>query len=157
MTSLTGSSPAYEYEHVVTYEETNAVGNVYFATYFKWQGLVRERFLHERAPSILEAVDSQHPLVTVDASCTFLDEVWPFDALLIRMYADQPVQNRLTLRYEFWRRSTTTDQQLVARGQQTVAWMDRSNEHPVPIRVPQSLVDAIDLAIAESCPTTIRR
>ena len=29
---------AFRYEHVVTFDETNLVGNVYFAHYLHWQG-----------------------------------------------------------------------------------------------------------------------
>ena len=29
----------YEYRHVVGFEETNLVGNVYFVNHLRWQGL----------------------------------------------------------------------------------------------------------------------
>ncbi len=41
---------AFEYHHVVGFEETNLVGNVYYANYIRWQGRCREFFLRERAP-----------------------------------------------------------------------------------------------------------
>ena len=36
---------AFEYRHVVSFEETNLVGNVYFANHLSWQGRCRELFL----------------------------------------------------------------------------------------------------------------
>ena len=40
---------AYEYRHVVGFEETNLVGNVYFARFVSWQGRCRELFLRDHA------------------------------------------------------------------------------------------------------------
>ena len=31
----------YEYRHVVGFEETNLVGNVYYVNYVRWQGRCR--------------------------------------------------------------------------------------------------------------------
>ena len=44
---------AYEYRHVVGFEETNLVGNVYFTEHLRWQGRCREMFLKEHAPEVL--------------------------------------------------------------------------------------------------------
>ena len=38
----------YEYEHVVTFDETNLVGNVYYTNHLRWQGHCRELFLREQ-------------------------------------------------------------------------------------------------------------
>jgi enediyne biosynthesis thioesterase len=141
--------PAYEHHHVVTYEETNAVGNVYFATYFKWQGMVRELFLAEHAPSVLADLATNHALVTTDANCSYLSELWPFDRLIIRLHASTPVHNRLGLRYEYWRSAPDRPPELVARGAQTVAWYERvPGGAPRPIPVPQELTDTIERAHA---------
>ena len=43
----------YEYRHIVGFEETNLVGNVYYVNYLRWQGRCREMFLSERAPDVL--------------------------------------------------------------------------------------------------------
>ena len=36
---------AFEYRHLVGFEETNLVGNVYYANHVRWQGRCREMFL----------------------------------------------------------------------------------------------------------------
>ena len=45
--------PYYEYRHLVGFEETNLVGNVYYVNYLRWQGRCREMFLLEHAPDVL--------------------------------------------------------------------------------------------------------
>src|SRR5882672_2394132 len=47
---LPSMSRAYEYRHIVGFEETNLVGNVYYVKHVAWQGRVREMFLREHVP-----------------------------------------------------------------------------------------------------------
>ena len=44
----------FELEHVVTFADTNVVGNVYFANYFRWQGECRELLMAESYPEFEE-------------------------------------------------------------------------------------------------------
>ena len=50
---------AYEYKHVVSFDETNLVGNVYYSNHVRWQGLCREMFLYEHAPEMLTALKAR--------------------------------------------------------------------------------------------------
>ena len=43
----------FDIELVATTGDTNMVGNVYFATFIKWQGLCRELCLAKHAPGFL--------------------------------------------------------------------------------------------------------
>jgi enediyne core biosynthesis thioesterase len=141
----------YEYEHVVTLEETNLLGNVYFAHYLRWQGHCREHFLREHAPEIFEELDQEHALVTTRCSCEYLAELGAFDRVLVRMRLGHVVQNRLELLFEYWRK-TDEDEELVARGEQELAWLTRQGDRFVPRRVPESLLEAIDAYRADSAP-----
>jgi enediyne core biosynthesis thioesterase len=133
----------YEYEHVVTLEETNLLGNVYFAHYLRWQGHCREHFLREHAPEIFDELDREHALVTTRCSCEYLAELVAFDHVVVRMGLGRVVQNRLELLFEYWRKSDE-DEELVARGAQELAWLIRQGERFVPRRVPEPLLEAID-------------
>ena len=44
---------AYDYRHIVTFEETNLIGNVYYVHYIRWQGICQERFLRDHAPEVV--------------------------------------------------------------------------------------------------------
>ena len=59
----------YEFRHVVTFEETNLVGNVYYANHIRWQGICREMFIRQHAPSVIQDLNSGLLLVTVRCSC----------------------------------------------------------------------------------------
>lgn len=143
-------APAFEHVHTVTFGDTNATGNVYFARLFEWQGTVRELFLVGHAPEVLAALGAEISLVTVSASAQFLAELWPFDRVAIRLKADDPVQNRMRMRFDYWRVGGEIEE-LVATSEQTVAWLSRShhNDVPKPLPVPDSLRSAIRVATEE--------
>lgn len=136
---------AYEYRHVVTLEETNLLGNVYYLNHLRWQGQCRELFLREEAPEVLQALSSgELHLVTTSCSCTYLGELFAFDEVIIRMYLHELTQNRITVRFEYWRKCKDGSEELVARGEQEVACMRRIGNEVHPALLPESLRQIIE-------------
>jgi enediyne biosynthesis thioesterase len=134
---------SYEYKQTIGFEETNLTGNVYFTNYFHWQGRAREQFLREHVPEILRQMEDGLALVTLHSSCTFLNELNAFDEVSVRMFLQDISQNRITMRFEYWRTSTE-QMELVARGEQQIACMRRHNGQLVAAPVPESLRKALD-------------
>jgi enediyne core biosynthesis thioesterase len=129
---------AYEYRHVVGFEETNLIGNVYYANHVRWQGRCREMFLRDRAPDTIEALKHGLVLVTTRVSCEFMAELVAFDEVILRMRLGELAQNRITMNFEYWR-----GEELVARGEQQVACMQREGAQVVPVPVPPQLREAL--------------
>jgi len=129
---------AYEYRHVVGFEETNLIGNVYYANHVRWQGRCREMFLRDRAPEVIEALKYGLVLVTTRVSCEFMAELFAFDEITLRMRLGELAQNRITMNFEYWR-----GPELVARGEQQVACMQREGAQVVPVPVPAQLREAL--------------
>jgi enediyne biosynthesis thioesterase len=135
----------FEIRHTVVLEETNLLGNVYFAHYLRWQGHCREQFLHRHAPEVLTELDpAVDALVTTRCSCTYLAELEAFDEVAIRMRLGEVAQNRLTLHFDYVRLAGAGDEELVARGEQQLAWLRREGERFAPRRVPEALLSAIE-------------
>jgi enediyne biosynthesis thioesterase len=134
---------AYEYKHIVGFEETNLVGNVYYANYILWQGRTREMFLYEHAPDVIEQISSGLALVTVNVSCQYLSELFAFDQVIIAMQLKAMAQNRITMTFEYWL-STERDKTLVAIGEQQAACMRREGGKNVPTAIPPSLQQALE-------------
>jgi enediyne biosynthesis thioesterase len=133
---------AYEYRHLVCFEETNLVGNVYYANHVRWQGRCREMFLRDHAPEVVEALRRDLALVTTRVSCEFMAELFAFDEVIIRMYLGELRQNRVTMLFEYWRRAAGGEE-LVARGEQQIACMQREGARLVPAPVPQNFREAL--------------
>jgi enediyne biosynthesis thioesterase len=132
----------YEYRHVVGFEETNLVGNVYYAHHIRWQGRCREMFLRDHAPAVLDALQAELALVTTHVSCDYLAELFAFDELVLRMRLGALAQNRITMRFEYWRQHPQGEE-LVARGEQQVACMRRSGATLTPTPLPSVLRSAL--------------
>ncbi|MEA5532439.1 acyl-CoA thioesterase [Crocosphaera sp. XPORK-15E] len=133
----------YEYHHIVSFEETNLVGNVYYANYVRWQGRCREMFLKDNAPDIITEFAKGLALVTVSVSCDYLSELFAFDQVIIRMTLAEVKQNRITMLFEYLR-VTEQGEELVAKGKQEAACMKRQGEKTVPIPIPESLKKALE-------------
>lgn len=130
--------PAFEHEHIVTFEETNLVGNVYFVNHLRWQGQCRERFLHERAPGIVAALADHLALVTLSCSCDYFIELFAFDRVTVRMTLGDITQHRVLMRFDYLR-----DGELVARGEQAIGCMSRTPDGLRAVPVPRELRQAL--------------
>jgi len=128
----------FEYRHVVSFSETNLVGNVYFTNHLSWQGRCREMFLRQHAPDVIAELSRGLSLATVNCSCEYFAELLAFDEVVVRMRLVEVIQNRIRLGFEYWR-----GEELVARGEQQIACMKRDGKKLAPTPVPQSLREAL--------------
>ena len=135
-------SRAYEYRHVVGFEETNLVGNVYYVNHLRWQGRCRELFLRQHTPEVLEELANGLSLVTTRCSCEYLAELSAFDEVVIHMRLGELTQNRLTMSFEYFRVAGDKEE-LVARGEQQVAFMRREGGRMTPTPIPPGLREAL--------------
>jgi enediyne biosynthesis thioesterase len=129
---------AYEYEHTVGFEETNLVGNVYFARFISWQGRCRELFLRDHAAAVLDELAGDLRLVTTHVSCNYFGELRALDRVVVRMTLARITQGRVAMRFEY-----LSGDQLVARGTQEVACLRVAGDTYVPVPVPQPLRAAL--------------
>jgi enediyne biosynthesis thioesterase len=134
---------AYEYRHIVGFQETNLVGNVYYAHPVAWQGRVRELFLREHAPDVLAALSRGLALATLRVSCEYFAELRAFDEVLIRMSLGELRQNRIRMLFEYYRVNGGREE-LVARGEQEVACLRREGDTLLATPVPASLRAALE-------------
>jgi enediyne core biosynthesis thioesterase len=130
---------AYHYTHRVTFDETNLVGNVYFAHYLRWQGHCRERFLAEHAPSVLKALQSgELAMATVHCDMDYYAECFALDEIDIAMTLRAKHTNRVVMDFDFRRAG-----QRVARGSQTVACLRRTENGVEPVAIPEEMSRAL--------------
>ena len=69
------TSRAFEFRHIVSFEESNLVGNVYYVNHLRWQGRCREMFLRQHCPEILEELKSGLALFTTQCSCQYFNVI----------------------------------------------------------------------------------
>lgn len=134
---------AYEYRHVVCFQETNVVGNVYYANYVAWQGRVREMFLKERAPQVLDDLKSGLVLATLNVSCDYFHELVAFDEVLIELRLGAMAGSRMTLLFDYWKTTSGAEPVLVAKGQQRIGCLRRQGASVVAEPIPSYFEEAL--------------
>jgi enediyne biosynthesis thioesterase len=137
-------NPAYfEYRHVVCFEETNLVGNVYYTNYVRWQGRCRELFLKDRAPEVLDELRSGLRLFTLKVDCEYFAEITAFDEISIRLRLIELAQTQVEFGFDYLRLGDGGATTLVARGRQRVACMRSADGAVAPTRVPAAMARAL--------------
>lgn len=132
----------FELRHVVGFEETNLVGNVYYVNHIKWQGRCREMFLKLHCPEILDELRADLALATVRCQCEYFLELEAFDEIVLRMKLGFIRQNRIELRFDYLRARDGWEE-LIARGEQEIACLRRMNGAGVPTQIPPALARAL--------------
>lgn len=133
---------AFVHRHVVSFEETNVVGNVYFSRHVSWQGRCREMFLKAHAPGILDEIRRDLRLVTLRVSCEYFAELQAFDEVNMRMRLAFTRQHRLGLDFEYSVIRGAIEQ-LVAKGFQEIGCMRAQAGSLTPVRPPIELIEAL--------------
>lgn len=131
----------FDYRFKVTFEETNLVGNVYFANYFVWQGKCREYFLAKHAPRVLDDFAAGHGMITKDSRCDFIHEAFAFDDILIRLSLGRLSRTVVTMNFDYYK-TVNKENILLARGQQSAIWANP--DHSIGM-LPTYLYDAVSM------------
>jgi enediyne biosynthesis thioesterase len=135
---------SFEYRHLVAFEETNLVGNVYYVNHLRWQGRCREMFLREHAPGVISQLRSGLALATTHCACEYFSELSAFEEIIVRMRLVSMIQNRLELEFEYWRAAVDGNgEELVARGRQGIACLRRTGDGTLPEPIPDELREAL--------------
>jgi enediyne core biosynthesis thioesterase len=144
LTPVTNAQPrqAFVYNHVVSFEETNVVGNVYFTRHLSWQGRCREMFLRERTPEILDELARDLRIVTLRVACDYFQELNAFDAIELRMSLAHLRQNKIGLDFVYLK-IAASERIIAARGFQEIGCMRLGKKGLVPTPVPRALAEAL--------------
>jgi enediyne core biosynthesis thioesterase len=135
-------TPYFEYRHVVGLDETNVVGNVYFAHFVRWQGRCRELFLRDRVPGLIAELGDGLKIFTLGCSCEYVAEVFAFDEIAIRMRLAELTQTQVAFTFDYVRVRGEAEE-LVATGQQRVLCMRAGDDGLKPARVPADFRQAL--------------
>ena len=128
-------SKYFEYKHLVTFDDTNSTGNVYFARYFQWMGTCREIITAEHYPEIVDDIKRGFGFATEFAHIDYHHESFLFDVVLVRMTINSLSRTRLEFGFEFINQKTSA---LLATGKQAVVWVNPQHR---PSLMPDKLYD----------------
>lgn len=111
-----------------TYDDTNSVGNVYFANYLRWVGKAREMFFFQ----VLPGFDLKHTayfILTRSIAHDFLSEAREFESAVIRLRIGKYNRKFATLEHEI----RTEDGRVLGRGEQKLMFVDSAGYRLIDI------------------------
>jgi enediyne biosynthesis thioesterase len=126
-----GARRAFAYRHVVSLQETNLVGNVYFASLVAWQGRCREMFLREHAPEVLSQLSNELKLVTTHVRVDYVLELFAFEEVRVLMRLISINRHKVRMDFEYVV-DRDGDSYIAAHGEQEVACLVNGQFGPPP-------------------------
>lgn len=107
------------YDVMPSYDDTNSVGNVYFANYIRWVGKTRELFFAKCVPNF-DLKTTGFFILTRDFYHKFVRETREFEAILVRIRVGKHNRKFVTLEHEI--RNAEGD--LLGKGTQQLMFVD---------------------------------
>ncbi|WP_245516691.1 acyl-CoA thioesterase [Methylobacterium segetis] len=120
--------PWFVLQLLPTYDDTNSVGNVYFANYFRWVGKARELFFHACMPDF-DLATTNFYILTRSFSHDFRREAREFEPVIVRIRIASYNRKFVTLSHEIHSRT----QGLLGRGEQSLMFVDTVRHRPLDI------------------------
>ncbi|WP_349940438.1 thioesterase family protein [Fulvimarina sp. MAC8] len=111
-----------------TYDDTNSVGNVYFANYVRWVGKARELFFNACMPKF-DLETTSYFVLTKSFNHDFRREIAEFEPVTVSVRIARHNRKFVTLGHEI--RGAKGD--LLGRGEQDLMFVDRENFKPLDI------------------------
>ena len=128
----------HEASFPTTLDESNLVGNIYFANYFRWQAMASDSFLYSVAP---ECYRGSHSFVRLESRVEHLSEAMPFDTVIVTVALKALHERGLHLAFEYHRLAPDGSRTKLAVGEHTAVWV-REDSHTgrlVASSLPKSL------------------
>lgn len=119
---------------IPTYDDTNSVGNVYFANYVRWVGKARELFFNICMPNFdLKATDFY--VLTKSFHHDFRREAAEFEPVTVRICIANHNRKFVTLAHEIHSEMNG----LLGRGEQSLMFVDTA--HYRPLDIPRTIIE----------------
>jgi len=143
--SMKETEKYYEYQHIVTFDDTNSVGNVYFAKFFQWMGSCREVVTAEHYPELVDDIKRGFGFATEFAHIDYAHECFLFDKILIKMKVSDLSRTRIEFSFDF---VNETKSITAATGNQAVIWVNPQHRPSImPDKLYDSIVDYFDIKL----------
>lgn len=133
---------------IPTYDDTNSVGNIYFANYFRWVGKCRELFFSICMPQFsLKTTDFY--VLTKSFTHDFRREAAEFEPITVRLKIANHNRKFVTLAHEIH----SKNHGLLGRGEQSLMFVD--TQHYRPLDIPRAIVEGFLPYWPKTSPHTV--
>ena len=131
-------------------ENSNLVGNIYFANYYAWQGQIRDRYFFDLIPEYYRGAGRDGELLCLETRVNHLREAMPFDRIMVTMALRALKKHSAIFYFEYFLMNADNTRVKLAFGEQNAIWVKRDlNGKPVPTPFPPVVREALHKAISE--------
>lgn len=118
----------FVYSFISTYQDTNSVGNIYFATYGMWVGKSREMFFLHTMPGF-DPKTSDFLILTRSYEHKFVREAREFEPVSVHIRIKDYNRKFVTLEHKIF----NSKQELLGKGQQSLMFVDSKKYNLIDI------------------------
>ncbi|MCI5224621.1 MAG: hypothetical protein D3924_18625, partial [Candidatus Electrothrix sp. AR4] len=105
-------------QFLTSLEDSNLVGNIYYAHYYSWQARVRDKYLFKLLPEIFKQ-NNGIEFTCVHAEVSHLQEAMPFETIEVSMYLKELFEEGFTLYFEYYSVNGQDKKKKLAHGAHT--------------------------------------
>lgn len=125
-------------------EDSNLIGNIYFANYAQWLGVVRDTYFYSVAPDYFNGLGEGGELVSFDTEINFLNEGMPFNKIFVAMYLQTLYESGCDLFFEFYLTENNSLNRKLAVAKHRVLWLKRVGRSvPKVEKFPKEIFDSL--------------
>ncbi len=118
-------------------DDSNLVGNVYFANYFSWQGQTRDQYFYNLIPEYFRGTEIESELLCLESRVDHLREAMPFDKIIVSMALKKLKTFSAVFYFEYFRLEADGKRIKLAFGEQNAIWVIRDSQgKPIPSPFP---------------------
>ncbi|WP_266168842.1 type I polyketide synthase [Dyella subtropica] len=111
--------------------ESNLVGNIYFANYYRWQSTIIDQYLFGLAPKYFRDAQVSGELHCHQSTIQHLREAMPFDEIEVVMALKELYANGFKLQFDYFHVSPSRQRTKLAVGHADCCWVSGSAEGAV--------------------------
>jgi enediyne polyketide synthase len=143
--SLAGKQPApFTHEILTTSENSNWVGNIYYANYGEWMARVRDLYFYRLTPDCFRNSGRDGEWVCLWCAIDHLSEAMPFDRILVTMDVAAIHRSGIDLTFDYFLLENNQIARKLAHGKHTMAWVGRdARNEPVALELPRNVVETL--------------
>ena len=139
-----------------TLEDSNLVGNLYFAHYYQWQSRTKDMYLHKALGKYFNPMSAaRHELFYSRAEVKHLREAMPFDRITVKMAIRSIHARGIKFYFEYDKSTPDGHTEKIAFSELDAVWMRAGgkDEGVIPGDMPGELVKALLRTVEEGQPS----
>jgi acyl-CoA thioesterase FadM len=128
-------------------QDSNLVGNIYFANYYVWQARLVDHYVQPILPQIYRALGAMGELRCIHTRVEHLVDAMPFEDIEVVMSLEALHEHGVTFGFDYFRVQPDGTKQKLAFGEQECLWFTKQAGESVSSALPIALKDNLQQQI----------